>query len=758
VPQGMANEATKDVWVYDVASGGAGGVNGSLTSNTRYRGTTLGSATSVWSESYMYDVNSKRLTQRIVNQEGESTQLATKYQFDSYYGREKAVTYPSGFTVWRQYDPYGHLATLVDLATLTPMWSETSSDAFGHATSEQFGTRVVGAYTYSASTGQATALNWTTPQGGALDGLIYTYDSLGNLTQQSRPSVPGSESYSYDLLQRLVSTTRSTAGTVTYQYDPVGNIMAKSDYSRSAYGSYHYSATQPNAVTSVTLANGQTATYSYDANGNEIGPTSGYTIQEMYDANNQARTITRGGTANFFYAPNGSRYRETSSATNIFGSDGYERTVDGNGTTHRHELGPVVYTLNGGTGKTTYMLRDRLGSVISELDTNGNVVYDATGQNSKAQRTYDAFGKVRNTDYSDRPGGVLSLADTTLRGFTGQEHVDNVQVIHMNGRIYDYQLGRFLGVDPIIGNPIKSQSLNPYSYIGNNPLSGVDPTGFKAFCMGDKTCQALDDMDFLGGAAGKLRNSLTYGGAGGGGFQLLALDTEGKSRMAAVLPQITMSGIDTVDIAMSTVSAMAPSSVGPTTLITPIEEVGPTILEHPIVRWAVGVAGPYLLELAEPVAIAVGVGFLTLTPSNVGQCNSGCGCGSLVCGPAPSPVLPIADQGPSQGDVRLPTVMNSGKAESGSVDVKPDEIAGRTPGQIDQIARQKGLIPKGDPQTGRGAYVDPVTGEQRVLVHPNADCGPHCHVNDASGNRLDINGNKVAPESPEAHLPLGGQP
>src|ERR1700687_2738068 len=48
----------------------------------------------------------------------------------------------------------------------------------------------------------------------------------------------------------------------------------------------------------------------------------------------------------------------------------------------------------------------------------------------------------------------------------------------MNGRVYDYRLGRFLSVDPIISNPANSQSINPYSYIGNNPLSGTDPTGY----------------------------------------------------------------------------------------------------------------------------------------------------------------------------------------------------------------------------------------------------------------------------------------
>ena len=50
----------------------------------------------------------------------------------------------------------------------------------------------------------------------------------------------------------------------------------------------------------------------------------------------------------------------------------------------------------------------------------------------------------------------------------------------MNGRVYDYNLGRFLSVDPFIQAPGNSQSMNPYSYIMNNPLSGTDPSGYEA--------------------------------------------------------------------------------------------------------------------------------------------------------------------------------------------------------------------------------------------------------------------------------------
>lgn len=42
-----------------------------------------------------------------------------------------------------------------------------------------------------------------------------------------------------------------------------------------------------------------------------------------------------------------------------------------------------------------------------------------------------------------------------------------MQVIHMNGRIYDPQLGRFLQPDPVIQEPTNAQSWNAYTYVFN---------------------------------------------------------------------------------------------------------------------------------------------------------------------------------------------------------------------------------------------------------------------------------------------------
>lgn len=60
------------------------------------------------------------------------------------------------------------------------------------------------------------------------------------------------------------------------------------------------------------------------------------------------------------------------------------------------------------------------------------------------------------------------------------EHLDEVGIINMNGRIYDPVLGRFLQPDKIIQEPGNLQNHNRYSYVMNNPLKFTDPSGYRA--------------------------------------------------------------------------------------------------------------------------------------------------------------------------------------------------------------------------------------------------------------------------------------
>lgn len=119
---------------------------------------------------------------------------------------------------------------------------------------------------------------------------------------------------------------------------------------------------------------------------------------------------------------------------------------------------------------------------------------------SNGRRFFDPFGKPRNPNGGSlAPAKLTYLNDINMgsrRGFTDHRHLDEAQLIHMNGRIYDYKVGRFMSVDPFIQSPTNSQSINPYSYIMNNPLSGTDPTGYKTepleivICPPRPTCDA----------------------------------------------------------------------------------------------------------------------------------------------------------------------------------------------------------------------------------------------------------------------------
>jgi RHS repeat-associated protein len=65
------------------------------------------------------------------------------------------------------------------------------------------------------------------------------------------------------------------------------------------------------------------------------------------------------------------------------------------------------------------------------------------------------------------------------KGYTGQEMLDQLQLVHLNGRVYDPFTARFISADPEIQDPTHSQSYNRYSYAWNNPTNDTDPSGFE---------------------------------------------------------------------------------------------------------------------------------------------------------------------------------------------------------------------------------------------------------------------------------------
>jgi RHS repeat-associated protein len=238
----------------------------------------------------------------------------------------------------------------------------------------------------------------------------------------------------------------------------------------------------PHAVRSVTgTVNGvANPTYSYDANGN-LTEGAGRTVS--YQAFNLPFRITANGkTLTYNYDPEHQRIKETVSGTtaketvylNPANGKGlfYEKETVGATVTHRHFVSAgaatiAVVTQTGSTFATRYWHKDHLGSTVVVTDQSGAVI---------ERLAYEPYGKRRH------PNGLPDSANTlagqsTDRGYTGHEHLDEVGLIHMNGRVYDPALGRFMTADPFVDSAYNLQSLNRYSYVNNNPLGYTDPSG-----------------------------------------------------------------------------------------------------------------------------------------------------------------------------------------------------------------------------------------------------------------------------------------
>ena len=110
--------------------------------------------------------------------------------------------------------------------------------------------------------------------------------------------------------------------------------------------------------------------------------------------------------------------------------------------------------------KVTYFHPDHLGS--TSIVTNENTVVEQ-------EYTYYPFGAT-NT----RSGAA---EDDVHYKYTGQELDGSTDLYFYHARYYDSHLGRFISADRRVPDPANPQDFNRYSYVRNNPLLYVDPTG-----------------------------------------------------------------------------------------------------------------------------------------------------------------------------------------------------------------------------------------------------------------------------------------
>lgn len=371
------------------------------------------------------------------------------------------------------------------------------TDAWGHVIQERRGqsTALEVSRDYYAENGRVAEICG----GSATCGLmreVYAWDKNGNLSTQGKVG-RYAQRFRYDALNRLTHSYATEIDAVVTdtllhwaQFDVLGNICAKTYGATGSGMSYTGRAgcgvntgnggggTGTVGPHQLSQVHGGTSSgyFYYDAAGNQTlydrsGTASDRTIS--YNAASQAIEVRVGDVAapslrvRFWYGPDGQRYKQQDQSGKVtLYVGGVEVVKQGTATTfRRYVAGVQLQTVSGSTVSTKYLFHDQLGSIARIANPDGTA---AEGGD------YSEFGERRSYTDPTASGGAMAA---TPRGYTGHEMLDGVGLVHMNARLYDPIVGRFVQPDPLIQSPGNAQSWNAYTYVLNNPHKYTDPTG-----------------------------------------------------------------------------------------------------------------------------------------------------------------------------------------------------------------------------------------------------------------------------------------
>ncbi|MCB9747816.1 MAG: fibronectin type III domain-containing protein [Candidatus Omnitrophica bacterium] len=342
-------------------------------------------------------------------------------------------------------------------AAATLFIKDVKYNASGQITRVEYGNGVVTNYTFNTLNLRLERMLTTDAQGVKLQDLNYTYDSAGNILGITDAVHTATQTFQYDALNRLKKAV-GNYGTKNYAYDQIGNIIQK-DGKTYTYGA---GTAGPHAVTS--LSDG--SSFQYDANGNMIVRSeSGVTTEYGYDVENRLVSVKENSATKVLYQYDGDGGRtqmtiSASSKTTTFVGSLYES--DGSRATSHVFLGDTrVASIT--NGQIVYVHGDHLGGA--------NVITAADGV-IKELIEYKPFGAK---SVHEKYGSGEAIA---WHYFTGQRLDDEVGLYYYGARYYDPSLGRFITADGIVQNPVGDpQTFNRYSYVGNNPIIRIDPSG-----------------------------------------------------------------------------------------------------------------------------------------------------------------------------------------------------------------------------------------------------------------------------------------
>jgi len=424
-------------------------------------------SSSGYAENEIYD-SVGRLNQRSIQVPGDATYTYT-WQYNGNTGLLDTLTYPASTGTYALNLQYAYANGIPQSITDTSdspnvtLWTANAANPRNQVTQETLGNGLVVNHAFDAVTGWLGSVTAGAGGGSTLQNNSYLFDYVGNLTQRQDNNQGLTENVYLDVLNRIEHTTLNGTTNVAMTYDATGNILTSqleggavstNDYQTQQPGCSYYANTQPHAQHSTTNTDSGTMSFCYDANGNGTqefigGSTYGASTWTSFNQP-YLMSLYDGSSSQFSYTGDHQRWKQVatffdgSSQTTEYIGGLFDKITNSNGTAYEYYIpagNTIVEYTRWSTGDTflDYITKDHLGSSALITDSTGAPV---------VTESFAALGYRRSsTGWAGPPSDAewQGIDSTTTRGFTGQEMVDHLGVVNMNGRIY-METGEFASI------------------------------------------------------------------------------------------------------------------------------------------------------------------------------------------------------------------------------------------------------------------------------------------------------------------------